>query len=360
MHNDKITLILTLKDNVEFTYRWLNYMNNQNCNYKILIADGGRDDSIKKILVGKNLYPNINYEYIRYPYDANLKLYYSKLVDVVNRVETPYILFMDNDDFFILENIPIFIDYLDKNKDTVSCGGHLASLSLYSKNKLVNATTGDNYILSKPIIDDKSIIKEDSADRVCDFFKRADINYLWLNWYFVHNTESVKNAINYLSKYNFKDVVSYEIYLQMAFTTSGKSVQLDYPYYIRQEGTSTASRDANKIGNVFSRFLKNNIFSEVKDSIDYISENFLESEKDKIFDSFITWFLYHGVSLFNKPKKSKLREFFENQNNFKLNLTFLRVTNLIKKIFSTTSTEYYLMKDLEKYILVDHKIDKKK
>ena len=202
MHNDKITLILTLKDNVEFTYRWLNYMNNQNCNYKILIADGGRDDSIKKILVGKNLYPNINYEYIRYPYDANLKLYYSKLVDVVNRVETPYILFMDNDDFFILENIPIFIDYLDKNKDTVSCGGHLASLSLYSKNKLVNATTGDNYILSKPIIDDKSIIKEDSADRVCDFFKRADINYLWLNWYFVHNTESVKNAINYLSTYN--------------------------------------------------------------------------------------------------------------------------------------------------------------
>ena len=36
----KLTIALTLKGREEFTYRWMEYMNEMRCPYKILIADG--------------------------------------------------------------------------------------------------------------------------------------------------------------------------------------------------------------------------------------------------------------------------------------------------------------------------------
>jgi len=356
MHNDKITLILTLKDNIEFTYRWLNYMNNQKCKYKILIADGGSNDSVEKILADRNLYANLNYEYIRYPYDKNLKIYYKKLLDVVNLVKTPYILFMDNDDFFILDSIPIFIDYLDRNKDTVSCGGNTASLSLYSdRNKLLNETVGDGYTLSRPINNSKSIQSNDSTARVCDFFNRADTSCLWLNYYFIHKASAVKDTLNFLSEYQFKDVVSLEIYIQMSFNVIGKTKELDYPYYIRQEETSTFSKSENKVGNIIVRFLNNNISSEIRNSIEHIGEKLSLNEKDAIFDRFSSWFILHGSIIYANPTKNKFKEFFESQNNLMLYIIFLRLSSFIKNFFSNTKVKYFVMKDLEKHILIGKK-----
>ena len=70
MQANNLTIVLTLKDRTPFTYRWMQYMNDMKCPYKILIADGGKDKSIEEHLLDPSNYPELIYEYIRYPYDA--------------------------------------------------------------------------------------------------------------------------------------------------------------------------------------------------------------------------------------------------------------------------------------------------
>ena len=102
-NKEELTIILTLKDRVSFSYRWMEYMNDLSCPYKILVADGGEDKNIENHLKDINNYPNLDYSYIRFPADNTLSDFYRKFVSVINSVKTPYLLFADNDDFFLLD-----------------------------------------------------------------------------------------------------------------------------------------------------------------------------------------------------------------------------------------------------------------
>ena len=73
----KLTIVLTLKDREAFSRRWMRYMNDQCCPYKILIADGGADEGIESELRNPTNYPNLDYEYIRYPFDNDWKDFYA-------------------------------------------------------------------------------------------------------------------------------------------------------------------------------------------------------------------------------------------------------------------------------------------
>ena len=106
LFND-LTIVLTLKDRVPFTYRWIKYMNDMKCPYKILIADGGKDKSIEEHLSDSSNYPDLNYVYIRYPYDETIDDFYRKLENILSQVQTKYHLYADNDDFFLLNKMAI-------------------------------------------------------------------------------------------------------------------------------------------------------------------------------------------------------------------------------------------------------------
>src|SRR5882724_9951954 len=91
-----LTIVLVLKDRPQFTWRWMKYYNQINLPFKVLIADGGKDTSVEK-LADRSLFPNLDYEYIRYPYDENIPTFLNKLQAVMSRVHTPYTLLTDND-----------------------------------------------------------------------------------------------------------------------------------------------------------------------------------------------------------------------------------------------------------------------
>ena len=111
-------------------------MNEEKCEYPIIIADGGLDFDIEKTLDNRLNFQNIKYKYIRYKYDENLDDYYNKLVNVISMVKTDYLIFADNDDFILLDNIDSYINYLDENPDYVSCGGRILDLEIYINKQL--------------------------------------------------------------------------------------------------------------------------------------------------------------------------------------------------------------------------------
>ena len=116
---NRLTIILPLKDKPEFTRRWMRFMDDQSCPYQILIADGGADHGIEAELRESGNYPNLNYEYIRYPFDSEFKYLLKKLCNVCSKVDTDYILFADNDDFYDINYFNKYISFLDQRKDYV-------------------------------------------------------------------------------------------------------------------------------------------------------------------------------------------------------------------------------------------------
>ena len=110
--DNELTILLTLKDRPLFTFRWMAYANSIRFPFKVLIADGGKDETVPKVLSDKTNFPNVNYEYIRYPYDVTYAEYYSKVVDALSHVKTPFAVMADNDDFFIVEGLRLAVEFL--------------------------------------------------------------------------------------------------------------------------------------------------------------------------------------------------------------------------------------------------------
>ena len=127
MTDPRLTVVLTLKDRAEFTWRWMAYANAVRFPFKVLIADGGRDESVPRILADRSRYSAVDYEYVRYPYDASYSDYYAKTADALARVATPYAALGDNDDLFIVGGLAQAADFLDANADYAACGGQCAA-----------------------------------------------------------------------------------------------------------------------------------------------------------------------------------------------------------------------------------------
>ena len=72
MIDNNFSILLVLKDRPSYTFRYMKYMDLLNFPYKILIADGGENVEIQQVLENKDNFPNLNYDYIRYPYDNTL------------------------------------------------------------------------------------------------------------------------------------------------------------------------------------------------------------------------------------------------------------------------------------------------
>ena len=118
-----LTVVLPLKDRVSFTERWFGYAQRVRLPFKVLVADGSGDESAAALLGDRSRYPHVDYEYVRYPYDAAYSDYYAKLVDALSRVRTTYAVLADNDDFFVPEVLRRATGFLASHPDYVACGG---------------------------------------------------------------------------------------------------------------------------------------------------------------------------------------------------------------------------------------------
>lgn len=120
----KLTIVLVLKDRAPFTWRWMKYYNKVGLPFKVLIADGGKDPSVEK-LKDKSLFNNIDYEYVRYPYDKDIPTFLKKLHDTVSMIKTKYAILVDNDDFHLVEPLSKAVEFLEENSDYMAACGEI-------------------------------------------------------------------------------------------------------------------------------------------------------------------------------------------------------------------------------------------
>tara|TARA_Y100000031_G_scaffold73333_1_gene81012 strand:+ start:413 stop:1561 length:1149 start_codon:yes stop_codon:yes gene_type:complete len=249
--DSELTIFMTLWKQEEFTYRWMSYVNKIHFPFKILIADGGENKKIAEHLSNSKNYPNIRYKYFRYPYDQSYDHYYSKVVDALSQVDTPFVAMANNDDFYFVEGLRKSVEFLLTNKEYSSCGGKCVGFGFSSSRDLTDAVYGEKIYLN--FRNDHSIEYDSACDRIMTIF-RTPVSL----FYNVQRTHNLKHIYELVKKYYLKDLFLVELFLNSLTVASGKvKMEPSYLHIMRQTKTSqsAARLHKQKYGDHFDRML---------------------------------------------------------------------------------------------------------
>ena len=250
----ELTVLLTLKDRAEFTYRWMSYANSIRFPFQVLIADGGKDETVPQVLSDKTNFPNVNYEYIRYPYDVTYAQYYSKVVDALSHVKTPFAVTADNDDFFIVNGLRKAVQFLSRHPAYIACGGQCAFFWVASStlNEREGLLYGDQ-IEWKCSCDAQPMTAETARERI----RNQSLSASDPSYYHVKRTEELRRQFQILLDSNLKDLFLVEYLIAFLTAIAGKTKRLETLYIARQHDSPGSSGIAHeeKFGDWFGRML---------------------------------------------------------------------------------------------------------
>jgi glycosyltransferase domain-containing protein len=251
-----LTIILAIKDRLPLAHRWMRFMNQEQCPYLIVIADGSLDSDSGRFFARASDFPNLAYEYIRFPADENYSDYYKKISDALGLVDTPYVLMADDDDFYCMEGIKTTMKFLDEHPDFVCARGSYLGFSVRtpSHEEDVDAHTVYGEMSFRGAIYPSAIIDEDSsAGRLAGSFSR------WTpHWYNIHRADILRACWNEVAALNIRNIFLFEHTVSAMIAVRGKIFAGQYPYYFRQvEGAyiTTSQEAKTKGGDWFDQML---------------------------------------------------------------------------------------------------------
>jgi glycosyltransferase domain-containing protein len=154
----QLTLLLVLKGRHDFTRRWLEYANLYLNKYKIIIADGSPNN--EKYNLNQKIYTNLEILLLKYPEDKNIGLFAKKIYKSINKVETKYVLYCENDDFYIQDEIENLIHILQKSKNKyISSRGVICDFVLDSYSEVYGKIISSNIFHKKINLSENNYIK---------------------------------------------------------------------------------------------------------------------------------------------------------------------------------------------------------
>jgi glycosyltransferase domain-containing protein len=330
--SEDLTIILLLKDQANFTWRWFKYQNDTFFPFKILVADGGKDESVEQILKDESKYPNLNYEYIRYPHDKDIATFFKKVSDAISRVKTKYVLMASNDDFYIVEALKKSVEFLNENKDYVVSRGDVYDFRVRQQDK--KSSDEDIYGKMVNVINlytNASNTGTTAIERVRTFSEFS--NSLWHD---VSRTDKLKNSYQMLVDSGIVDLDLSDRLINYYLCTQGKIHRGKYLYMLHQShqaglGHVLARRDT------FDWIMTESwpkdvstIFNITAENISEVDGTPIESARNKVMQYYLCFILGKKMirdkiqrSITNKPptivrwgrilsKDNKLRIFLKN------------------------------------------------
>jgi len=148
---EHLTLIVPLLDRANLTRRVLNNLYEQNCPFKIIVADGSQHPF-------SFAYKELDIDYFYNGYDAKISNYMNKMHNAMQRVETPLCMVFDNDDLIDLAGVINGVSFMSKNKEYSTYQNDVRPL--YVKEKVE--------IDKEPLYKVNSIEQDDPLERLED------------------------------------------------------------------------------------------------------------------------------------------------------------------------------------------------
>ena len=245
---DSLTILLLIKDRPQFTFRWMEYSNSIRFPFKILVADGGKEELVPARLSQVQNYSELNYTYIKYPYDQTRQIFTSKIIDALSRIETPFVSIANDDDFFMVNGLTQAVRFLQKNPEYRTCAGSLVTFSIMPN---TNSTYGSDVKFS--LVPSHGSLEQDlSMDRVERQFSKYEGTY-----YDVHRTEDLKRYFERLLELDIKTGILAELVTSFLTVADGKVKREPYLFLLRQSNplNSQHLKEMKMYGDHFDRML---------------------------------------------------------------------------------------------------------
>jgi glycosyltransferase domain-containing protein len=252
IHGEQLTIVLAVKDRVAFTRRWLAFALRLKLPFRILIADGGADDTTAP-LAAESKAQGLAVEYVRYPFDATYADYYTKLADALSRVTTPFVVMADNDDLFIPEGLARAVECLLSHPEYVACGGQCAVFWLADPGAVTATDTiyGD-HVEWKCSSQFSTDVADTARQRLLERCRGANDVF-----YAVHRTDLLSSHFAAVRDCNPRDLFLMEQLVMFLTAIAGKTRQLDTLYIARQQDSpgSSGGSHQEKFGDWYDRML---------------------------------------------------------------------------------------------------------
>jgi len=238
----ELTILLPLKDRSGFTFRWMAYANSIHFPFKVLVADGGADERIPAALSDRTTFPRVDYEYVRYPYDASYAEYHAKIHDALTRVQTPLVAMADNDDFFVVSGVREAVAFLRTHPDYATCGGQCARFWVAP----LEGDSGGEALYGrarewKCSLDTRSVTADTARERL----RQQSLRSTYPIYYHVQRTEELRTQRRIVRELNPTDLFLIEYLLSFLSAIAGKTHQLDTLYLARQSNAPGSSGRAH-------------------------------------------------------------------------------------------------------------------
>jgi glycosyltransferase domain-containing protein len=234
----QLTILLTLKDRGEFTQRWMSYAERVRFPFKVLIADGGADASVPALLAERTRFPNVDYEYLRYPEDTSYRQYYAKIDDALGRVRTPFVAMADNDDFLVADALAQSVRFLAVNPDYAACGGLCAQFWVVPE-----PTEAESGFLYGRQVDWKasSLVRSIDAPSAAERLHRLPISIADPLFYDVKRIEETRRQFQLVRRLELSDLFLMEYLVHYLTVIAGKTKRLEQLHLARQHNAPGSS-----------------------------------------------------------------------------------------------------------------------
>ena len=258
MKDTNLTLLLILKDRPHFTERLMHFLSFMEYPYKILIADGGKNKGIQRLLSNPNTYPGVDYEYVRYPFDSTVDDFHKKMSDVVDKIKTPITSVLDNDDHLLLSGYRRCLKYLKDNPTYSSARGQMNGMQVLAHNDFGSRGNGvcGPLAIHKNMYDKytEDIIGDTARERVEKQTKQFHGN--WHNLARTNHIQACWKMLNVIQPKNMRFTEQITAYLN---TTWGDSHRGDFPWMLHQNSQRV------QLGNE-----KQNLNSHFPEQVDWV------------------------------------------------------------------------------------------
>jgi glycosyltransferase domain-containing protein len=221
MMND-LTIILLLKGRDAFTIRWFEYAKKFKLSCKVIVADGGVDNGVENELRNNKFHLFVNYDYVRYPYDKNLKIFYAKLQDALMKVETQYVLLASNDDFYFFDALESSVHFLNENPEFVTSRGEIWDFNVISSPSGFKISNDKDHVYGdlgsvKRLYFHPTVLGDSAMDRVVDYSLKSHSVF-----HDVIRTKNLKEACGALVKSKINDIRFFESFIAFFISCHGK------------------------------------------------------------------------------------------------------------------------------------------
>lgn len=278
----ELTIIIPVLGRTVFTKRLMSYMDSIKIPFNIFIADSGNDESAALFLTNKENFPNLHYEYLRYSYDQSIHNYFYKINDALSRINTPFVVLLNNDDLFTLKGLKQSVIFLKSHPEYSACSGRSCIFSLVSwggDNVSENAY-GDVFWPTFQYSVRQQLEQDSAYDRVrAHFFNYAP------TYFDVQRTEQLKVNLKTVLNLNPKDVFLCELITSFLTVANGKVRREPVLYLIRQRNTKESwSVSEYKKLDLFDRMLSENWSDDFTAFINVIAQEIAKKDKSNIND----------------------------------------------------------------------------